>query len=376
MNRKLNLAIIGCGMRSRAVITLFLEELKDQLNIQAVYDPCPESVALSGKCWKMPGLKSSESLEAAVRNSAVDTVMIFSPNAYHSQAILAALAAGKKVFSEKPLATTLEDCKKIVAAEKRYGIPIMTGFVLRYSPFYRKIKELLESGSFGRIINIAASENRESYGGGHSMCADYGWRRFREKSGPYLLEKCSHDLDLLNWFAGSVPLRAAAFCGLNYFIPANQYIWEKYDKINFDRLVLPGHVIDPFLSEKDIYDNHSVILEYPNGIKMSFQLTLANAIPERRMYISCTEGTIIAECFTGTIRYKHYDDPCAVTLNFPGGGHGGGDEVMVHELSQALLTGKSVSASGSSNGLDCARVALAADEAARTGRIVDLSDFI
>ena len=225
MNKKLNLAVIGCGMRSRTIIGDFQKELKDQLNIQSVYDPNSESVALASEFWQMPGLKTAESLEAAVQNPAVDTVMIFSPNAYHCQAILTALAAGKKVFSEKPLATTLEDCKKIVAAEKHYGISIMTGFVLRYSPLYRKVKELLESGSFGRIINIAASENRESYGGGHSMCADYGWRRYREKSGPYLLEKCSHDLDLLNWFADSVPLRAAAFCGLDYFIPANQDIW-------------------------------------------------------------------------------------------------------------------------------------------------------
>ena len=116
-------------------------------------------------------------------------------------------------------------------------------------------------------------------------------------------------------------------------------------------------------------------MEYPNGTKMSFQLTLANAIPERRMYISCTEGTIISETFSGTIQYRHYDDPCTVTLQFPGGGHGGGDNVMVHELSEALLEGKSISASGSSNGFDCALAALAADLSAQTGKIIALSDI-
>ena len=375
MNKKLNLGIIGCGMRSRFVMSQFQQELKEKLKIQAVYDPNPESIALAAECWKIPGLKSEESMEKAIDRPDVDVVMIFSPNAFHCQAILAALKAGKKVFSEKPLATTLDDCRKIMAAEKDSGIPIMTGFVLRYSPLYRKIKELLDSGSFGRVINIAASENRGSTGGGHSMCADYGWRRFRDQAGPYLLEKCSHDLDLLNWFAGAVPVRTASFCGLDYFIPANQYIWDKYDRHNFDRLVIDSsHIVNPFLSEKDIYDNHAVIFEYPNGVKASFQLTLANAIPERRMYISCTEGTIISETFSGTIQYKHYDDPCTVTLQFPGGGHGGGDGVMVHELSEALLEGKSISASGSSNGFDCALAALAADLSARTGKIVPLEN--
>lgn len=376
MDKILQAAIIGCGMRSRFVIAKFQQELKEKLKIQAVFDPNPESIALAAECWKIPGLKSEETMEKAVDRPDVDVVMIFSPNAFHCQAILAALNARKKVFSEKPLATTLEDCRKIMAAEKDSGITIMTGFVLRYSPFYRKIKELLNGGSFGKIINIAASENRGSSGGGHSMCADYGWRRFRDKSGPYLLEKCSHDLDLLNWFTDSVPERAAAFCGLSYFVPANQYIWDKYDKHNFDRLVIDrSHIVDPFLSEKDIFDNHAVIFEYPNGVRASFQLTLANAIPERRMYISCTEGTIIAEAFSGIIKYKHYDDPYFVTLNFVGDGHAGGDAVMVHELSEALLEGQKVSSSGSSNGFDCARAALAADLSARTRKVVELADF-
>ena len=376
MDKILHASVIGCGMRSRFVMSQFQQELKEKLKIQAVYDPNPESIALAAECWKIPGLKSEESMEKAIARPDVDVVMIFSPNAFHCQAILAALKAGKKVFSEKPLATTLDDCRKIMAAEKDSGIPIMTGFVLRYSPIYRKIKELLDSGSFGRVINIAASENRGSTGGGHSMCADYGWRRFRDQAGPYLLEKCSHDLDLLNWFAGAVPVRTASFCGLDYFIPANQYIWDKYDRHNFDRLVIDSsHIINPFLSEKDIYDNHAVIFEYPNGVKASFQLTLANAIPERRMYISCTEGTIISETFSGKIQYKHYDDPCTVTLQFPGGGHGGGDSVMVHELSEALLEGKSISVSGSSNGFDCALAALAADLSAQTGKIIALNDI-
>ena len=375
MKSAINIAIIGCGMRGRSVISAFYRELGDKLKIHAVYDPDPESVKRLSERLKITLPETSPSMEAAVNHPEVDRVMIFTPNALHCEEILAALAAGKQVFSEKPLATTLEDCKKIVAAEKSAGISIDTGFVLRYSPIYRKVKELLDSGTFGRIINIAASENRESYGGGHSMCADYGWRRLRRMAGPYLLEKCSHDLDLLNWYIGAPPLRTAAFCGTNYFIPENDYIWDKYKHSNFDSIVLPGHCINPFHSEKDIYDNHTIIYDYPNGVKVNFQLTLANAIPERRMYISCTEGTIICECFSGMLTYKHYDDPVQVTLHFGGGGHGGGDSVMAKELSDSWLAEKPLSISGSANGLVCARAALAADESARSGRIVDLKEF-
>lgn len=375
MAERLNVALLGCGMRARAVVSIFLKELGEKFHISSLYDPSSESLKLAQEKWRMPALTSCATMEEAVNHPEADLVMIFSPNAFHCEGILAALKAKKQVFSEKPLATTLEDCEKILQAEKDAGISIMTGFVLRYSPFYRKIKELLDSGTFGRIINISANENRPSQGGGHSMCADYGWRRLRKFSGPYLLEKCSHDLDLLNWYANSTPQRVASFSSLDYFTPQNQYIWEKYSHKNFDEIVIPGHCIDPFLSEKDIYDNHTVIMEYPNGIKMNFQLTLANAISERRMYISCTEGTIIAEAESGTIRYKHYDELCETCLKFTGGGHSGGDEVMVREIADAVLNNKELAVSGSVNGLACARVALAADKSVETGKIIRMDEF-
>ena len=100
MDKILHVSIIGCGMRSRCVIAQFQRELKEKLKIQAVYDPCPESIALAAKYWKIPSLKSEENMEKAIDRADVDVVMIFSPNAFHCQAILAALAARKKVFSE------------------------------------------------------------------------------------------------------------------------------------------------------------------------------------------------------------------------------------------------------------------------------------
>ena len=114
-------------------------------------------------------------------------------------------------------------------------------------------------------------------------------------------------------------------------------------------------------------------MEYASGIRVSFQLTLANAIPERRIYISCTEGTIIVECFSGVITYSRLDEPYVTTLKFKGcNTHGGGDEIMAEEVMKAVLEGKSMAVSGSANGLDCARVALAADESALTGKTVSL----
>ena len=365
---RIRVAAIGCGGRSH-LLGEFIKAGKGALSIVAAYDPLRERALAWRESLGQPSCRVCETAEEAIAAPDVDLVCIFSPNASHSAYIIAALAAGKRVFSEKPLATTLEDCQRIREAEKNARHKVMTGFVLRYAPIYRKVKELLASGTFGNIVSLAASENRESWATG-SMSSSEGWRRFRSLSGPYLLEKCSHDLDLINWYAGALPEEVFGYGGLDYFIPANKGLWDKYDHDVFAKLVPLETRINPFLSEKDIFDNNMVLMKYPGGMKASFQLTLANAIPERRMYIGCTEGTIVAECFSGTIRYRRYGDEDVTLLNFTGGGHGGGDPVMAREIVGGLLDDKPSGVSGVENGYGCALVALAADESMRTGRAV------
>ena len=373
MEKVLNIALIGCGHRAHGVIQYWIDAAPSQVRIVQAYDPDPESIQNVRKWWPDFNFHAAATMEEAISAPEVNLVMIFSPNRYHCEAILAALDAGKQVFSEKPLATTLEDCNRIMEAEKRTGIKIMTGFVLRYAPIYRKVKELLDSGTFGYIISISANENRPSYGGGASMSSSHGWRRLSSESGPYLLEKCSHDLDIFNWYAGCTPTRVASFCGLDYFIPKNEALYDKLGHEVFSAWIPKDWRINPFTSHKDIFDNHTVIMEYPNGIKLNFQLTLANAIAERRMYISCSEGTIILDHYSKMIRYKRYKDEYETLLQLPGAGtHAPADISMSRELVKSLLDGTEYSCSGSTNGFDCARVALAAHESALTGRIVTL----
>ncbi|MBQ7651452.1 MAG: Gfo/Idh/MocA family oxidoreductase [Victivallales bacterium] len=365
------LGIIGCGGRAKGVVGNLLKPGGESLKIVAVADPDDEAIAAIPEAWGNFE-RCADGVELSARPD-VDVVMIFTPNAYHKQYIIAAMDNGKKVFSEKPLATTMEDCHEILKKQAETGCPLMTGLVLRYSPIYRKVKELLNSGRFGEIISISASENREAYGGGNSMSSTAGWRRFTEIAGPYILEKCSHDIDLFNWFIGDVPARVCGFGGLDYFVPKNQALWDELGHDVYALYVPEKKRINPFTSEKNMMDNHACVFEYPNGAKVLFQLTLASAIPERRMYIECTRGTIIVEAFSGTLTYRCYNEPVKTTLQFVGGGHGGGDAVMARELVDALCSGGDTSnISGVENCFDCARAALAADEAMRLNQYVDV----
>ena len=86
MKNAINIAIIGCGMRARSVISTFYAQLGDKLKIRALYDPDPESVRRLSERLNITLPETSPSMEAAVNHPEVDRVMIFTPNALHCEA--------------------------------------------------------------------------------------------------------------------------------------------------------------------------------------------------------------------------------------------------------------------------------------------------
>ena len=109
------------------------------------------------------------------------------------------------MFCQKPLATTLADCLAMREAWQASGRMFIIGFSLRYAPHYRKIKELLDQGAVGRIVSMEFNETLDFNHGGYIMG---DWRRLQRYSGTHLLEKCCHDIDLVNWIMGSLAARA------------------------------------------------------------------------------------------------------------------------------------------------------------------------
>ena len=198
-----------------------------------------------------------------------------------------------------------------------------------------------------------------------------GWRRHTKLAGPHILEKCCHDIDLLNWFADSVPCRVAAFGGRNFFIPENEPLLAKYGEKQFTVRDEPFLVGNPFVNDSDLMDNLVAILEYRNGVRAQFQATMSNPLPERRMYFSCTEGTIVAELISGTVRCVRMGETAPRLENLFVDGHGGGDDFIMKELFDTMLH-RTPPACGGEEGLRSAVVSLAIDQSAREGRVIDL----
>lgn len=218
--------------------------------------------------------------------------MIGSYNIFHAEQCVAAFAAGKHVFCEKPIAINFEQCRAIKEAYESSGCKLMIGFTLRYSPHYQKIKELVSSGIIGSIISMEFNETLDFNHGGY-IASD--WRRRNDLAGSHILEKCCHDIDLANWIVDSRVSKVASFGGLNFFTPDNAHHIQRIgprtsDGVEAYRSWPQKNEADPFRAEKDIIDNQVCILEFENGVRSTFHTNINSGIPERRMYINGTEG--------------------------------------------------------------------------------------
>ncbi len=366
--KTIGVAVIGAGGRGRGVTANLLRDSARKVRVVSVFDPDHEQCRRALVEWNSPDCTLCADYPTAIRAPGVDWVLVFSPNAFHCEHVLAAFSAGKDVFSEKPLATTIEDCIRMHDAHLASGRLFATGFVLRYAPLYRKVRSLLDEGVLGRVLSIDANENIDPAHGGYIMA---NWRRHTSLAGPHVLEKCCHDLDLLNWFSNSLPARVASFGGRDFFVPSNAGMMRKHGEKTFLSWDDPHRVPCPFTGGGDLMDNQVAIIEYRNGVRVQFQATMCNAIPERRMFFSCTEGTLIAELYSSTLTYRRLGDKEETSIPFGADGHGGGDDFIMKALFETMASRTPPACSGE-EGLFSAVLALAIDQAAREGRVIDL----
>jgi predicted dehydrogenase len=375
---KIGIGIVGCGSRVRGVIKDTISNAQN-IEVVALFDPNERAIEATKKACECPDAKVYDNYEELVNAPEVQWVAIGSINAAHKEQVQAALSAKKHIFCEKPLATTLEDCAELSKEIEQSSSLFSMGFVLRYSTFYQRIKEILDEGLIGKLVSF---EFNEMLNFNHGAFIMFDWRRKRELSGTHLLEKCCHDFDIANWLVGSIPERAASFGGLDFFKPENEkqierigkndkgqdayMTWKNYSFYNDE------YDSDPFNSDKDIVDNQVVILEYANGVRASFHTNLNCSMTERRFYLCGTEGTIIGDVLTGEIRWQKIGFDSEMQIEkFSGGGHGGADGTLSENLRNCMLEG-TVPPVGLQDGLKSAVAVLGCDKAHDTGTVVDL----
>lgn len=149
-----------------------------------------------------------------------DIAIITTQDKMHFAPAILALERGYDVLLEKPMAVTIEDCKKLVEISEKTKKILQIGHVLRYTEFFTKIKKLISSGKIGKIANISLRENVSSFHYAHSYIRGH-WRN-RDETSPMILAKSCHDLDILYWFVGTKVKKISSFGSQTFFGKSNQ----------------------------------------------------------------------------------------------------------------------------------------------------------
>src|SRR5436190_19284832 len=135
-----------------------------ELSLAAVM--CGSETSARAAAADLPGVTVYRELEALLRDPAVDLVDIVSPNNLHAGMAVAALEAGKHVLLEKPMATTLADAERLVAAAERSGRYIGIGLELHVSKQWARVRELIAEGALGRLRYANLTLFRRPFRGG------------------------------------------------------------------------------------------------------------------------------------------------------------------------------------------------------------------
>lgn len=377
------IGILGYGRRIEDVVTRVVKTSNGKVSFDAFYDPSPIAHERASKTC--PTVRACTSIDELLGIKELDWIFIGSFNAQHRDHAVAAINAGKHVFCEKPLATTTQHCLDIQEArkahpEKEFAI----GFVLRYSAFYRTMKKWIDDGRLGTLISM---EFNETLAPQHGAAMHGNWRRKTEFSGPMLVEKCCHDIDLMLWMTGTRPARVASFGGLNFFKPENAHYndlypvskegYKFYDKgLATGRYVGNEKNVSPFTDDKDTVDNQVAIMELENGSRLSFHYCMHSALLERRFYMCGTKGTIRGNVLNGTLEYTPVGwDPKTETIRpIEGNDHGNAEEPMADDILNCMLHGKPMPTT-LYDGLMASFTCLGVEEARTTGTVVDMQKY-
>ena len=268
------------------------------------------------------------------------------------------------------------ECRQIVDAANRTGRTLAVCHVLRYTPFYMTLKNLIDQGRIGEVTTINQIENVGSWHQAHSFVRG-NWRNTSETS-PMILQKSCHDMDIILWLMGKDCKRVQSFGSLRHFTPENApegapkrcldgcphgdtcpyYAPKLYMDMN--RTGWPVDVITTDLSENgrrkalvegpygrcvyhcdnDVVDRQVVNLEFEGGAVATFTMTAFSADFSRQLKIFGTAGQITADMGTGEIVLHRFgEEKKTIPVDTVSSGHGGGDHGIMRDFLQILRHG-------------------------------------
>ncbi len=292
-------------------------------------------------------------LDAMLAEADFDILVIATRDDTHVDVAEKAFAAGKSVICEKPMATTVADCDRMIAASQRAGRWLRIAQNMRYGPGSAKAAEMIHNGVVGRPMVVTFEEYLDVDHG-----ADYfrRWHRRKENSGGLLIHKACHHFDWLNWLIGGQIQRVAAFGDTSFYLPRPdrgqrcdtcQYkatcrfaydLRGKWDGL-YKRMYMDGESADGYVRDGCVWDPQIniedrvvVIGEYDNGVKLNYTLSAFNSREGHSCVVIGDRGRLEVGGKHIHVYPMHKPEHHTIEMLPAKGGHGGADVALLRSI--------------------------------------------
>ena len=427
-SKKLRVVLVGTGVRGISFWgKRLIEEYSDILEFVGLSDINPGRLEYAKK-YIGANCPTFVDFDAMLNRTKPDLIIVTTVDATHHQFIIKGLEFGCDVLTEKPLTTDETKAQAILNAEKKSDKKLIVGFNYRWSPYSTKIKELLSSGTIGKITSVDFNWYLNTH---HGASYFRRWHGEKDKSNSLWVHKSTHHFDLVNWWLDSDPEEVFAYGSLEHYGANGPFRGdncrtcehktncEYFFDITKDKHMMQlyvanekydGYIRDNCLFRKNItiYDKMSAQIKYANNATVNYSLTTYSPYEGWRIAFNGTEGRIEAsldipynkktdvsqaemhakemeqnaleEAETETIIvHKLWKDYNKVLVPTEKGGHGGGDKRLHDKIFKTPNeTDLFERAAGSRDGVMSAIIGIAARksiESRKPIKIADLTDI-
>lgn len=211
--------IIGAGGRGEDY-SRQLVQMPEKFEVVGVAEPIKERRDNLKELFHIPEDRCYSSWEDILNvPKFADVALIATMDNMHYEPALKAIDLGYNLLLEKPVAQTVQECIDIALAAEKKGVQVLVCHVLRYAPFFKKVKELVMNDVIGDVLSVIQVEAVGNIHQSHSYVRG-DWHR-EDETTPMLLAKCCHDLDIIQWIVDKPCKKVSSFGDLTYFKPEN-----------------------------------------------------------------------------------------------------------------------------------------------------------
>lgn len=351
-----------------------------------------------------------------------DVAIISTMDRMHYAPAMKAIELGYNLLLEKPVAPTAQECVDILKQAEKYNVKVVVCHVLRYTDFFRGLKNVIKSGAIGDVVSVIHVENVGNIHQSHSFVRG-NWGN-KDEASFMLLQKSCHDLDILQWLLEKDCKKIQSFGALRYFKSENapkdapDYCIEgcpEADKCYYNAVKLylddkengwfrsaatkktnptDDDVIDAlkntqygkcvFKCNNNVVDHQIVNMEFDDDTTVSFTMCAFNR-GGRQITVMGTDGFLTAEMDGEKCHLYRFSNNETEEIDLSEvkhgetivDGHGGGDSGIIEDLYK-YINGECDASEISEIGISCKNhmLVFAAEESRLDSKVVDIHEFL